>query len=83
MEKITFEEYVIEECRRQWKDNQEEEYGPWHKQELTVRAEYYQQMYDHLYDRLLNDPILQREFDLCCDDENDQATQEISIVFNL
>lgn len=46
--KMTFEEYVEKECERQWKENQEEQYGPWHKQPSEEQKEYFDSMYQQL-----------------------------------
>lgn len=41
-------EYILEECKRQWHENQEETYGPWEEQADDTKAEYYNDMYNHL-----------------------------------
>ncbi len=71
MNQMRFRDYVMEECKRQWEENQEKEYGSWEKQTFDVRGRYYNQMYIDLED----DPILQKEFNLCNADENNQFTQ--------
>jgi hypothetical protein len=43
-----FNQYVMDECKRQWKDNQEEIYGEWEQQRDDIKAEYYNDMYAHL-----------------------------------
>lgn len=43
-----FKEYVLKECKRQWKDCQEEEYGPWKEQSLETKIEYFRDMFEFL-----------------------------------
>lgn len=46
---ITFEEYVEQECARQWSELQESELGSWDSQPQNVCTEYYWSMYEHLW----------------------------------
>lgn len=48
-----YNKYVTEECERQWKENQEEDYGTWDSQADDTKADYYNQMYSDLADNLL------------------------------
>lgn len=48
MDEMEFYKYVLTECERQWHENQEEIYGPWHEQSDDTIAEYYNDMYKHL-----------------------------------
>lgn len=48
MNKQEFNQYVLEECKRQWHENQEETYGSWAEQSDDTKAEYYNDMYQHL-----------------------------------
>lgn len=41
-------EYILEECQRQWHENQEETYGAWDSQSDDTKAEYYNDMCQHL-----------------------------------
>ena len=41
-------EYILEECKRQWHENQEEIFGPWEEQTEEERREYYDNMRNHL-----------------------------------
>ena len=41
-------EYIMSECRRQWEDNQELEWGAWETQTEEVRNSYYNSMEQHL-----------------------------------
>lgn len=41
-------QYVLAECERQWHENQEETYGTWDSQSDDTKAEYYNDMYQHL-----------------------------------
>lgn len=41
-------EYVLEECIRQWNENQKEFYGSWDEQSDGTKAEYYNEMYELL-----------------------------------
>ena len=45
MKMSEFEKYVLEECKRQWHDNQEEIYGPWEEQDPVAQANYFNDMY--------------------------------------
>lgn len=47
-EENKFHEYVLEECKRQWHENQEEIYGPWEEQLEEEQADYFHQMANHL-----------------------------------
>ena len=38
------EDYILEECKRQWHENQEENYGPWEAQTEEERMNYYNQI---------------------------------------
>lgn len=49
MKEITFKEYVLQECARQWHECQEEVYGPWDIQPPEDRKEYFESMYEHLW----------------------------------
>lgn len=46
--RMTFEEYVKKECERQWKENQEDEYGPWCQRSSEEQKEYFDSMYQQL-----------------------------------
>lgn len=59
MNKIEFEEYVWEECKRQWHECQEEDYGAWEIQSKQQQEEYYQDMRIHLKGRIIADGITQ------------------------
>lgn len=48
MNKWEFHEYVLNECKRQWNENQAEFYGPWDGQSFGTKAEYYNEMYELL-----------------------------------
>ena len=41
-----FNNYVIEECKRQWKEDNEETYGDWDSQSANTRTKYYNRMYE-------------------------------------
>lgn len=51
MNEKEFQDYVLEECKRQWKDNQKEIYGPWEKQTKEEQQEYYEDIYKYLRER--------------------------------
>lgn len=51
MKEITFQEYVKQECERQWGENQESEYGAWEDQTEETKKEYFESMYEHLLDK--------------------------------
>lgn len=42
------ENYINEECERQWNENQSPFYGEWEKQSDEVKREYYNDMKKHL-----------------------------------
>ena len=48
MNEQEFHRYVLAECERQWHENQEEIYGTWGSQPDDTKAEYYNDMYQHL-----------------------------------
>lgn len=50
MKEITFREYVEQECKRQWRENQESEHGSWESQTEETKKEYFDSMYEHLID---------------------------------
>lgn len=41
-------EYVLEECIRQWNENQKEFYGSWDEQTSETKSKYYNEMYELL-----------------------------------
>lgn len=41
-------EIILDECKRQWKDNQEEIYGKWDEQTEKERKEYYEDIKSNL-----------------------------------
>lgn len=45
---MTISEYVLSECKRQWNENQKEIHGEWDLQGDDTKAEYFNEMYDHL-----------------------------------
>ena len=47
-----YRKYILSECHRQWKENQEETYGSWFVQSTEVREEYYQSLYEQYSDML-------------------------------
>ena len=49
MNKQEFHQYVLSECKRQWRECQEETYGSWDEQSDDTKAEYYNDMYKHLW----------------------------------
>lgn len=54
-DKMTGTEYVVfvlEECKKQWNENQAKEYGTWDNQSNTAQEDYFNQMYDNYADLL-------------------------------
>lgn len=47
-----YHDYVLEECKRQWKENQEAEYGPWDDAPDCFKEDYFDEMYSLLADNL-------------------------------
>lgn len=43
---MAFEDYVMEECERQWNENQAKKYGEWSLQSDDTKAKYYNDMYE-------------------------------------
>ena len=68
MNEKEFQDYVLEECKRQWKDNQEEIYGPWEKQTAEEQQEYCEDMYKYLKELFKfikqNDPSVKNNYEL-------------------
>ena len=58
-----FHKYVLAECERQWNENQEEFYGSWDEQADDTKAEYYNKMYELLYDRMSTTDRIALEYD--------------------
>jgi hypothetical protein len=56
---ISFEMYVLDECRRQWAECQEELYGAWDEQSTEEQRDYFDSMYRHLWqDRFGADDVI-------------------------
>ena len=47
-----YHDYVLAECKRQWKENQEAEYGPWNDAPECFKEDYFDEMYSLLADNL-------------------------------
>lgn len=58
-----FHEYVLAESERQWNENQAQFFGSWDEQADDVKAEYYNEMYELLYDEMPTTDRLALEFD--------------------
>ena len=58
MTETEYHKYILEECERQWNENQKEELGDWDSQSKTTKEDYYNELYS-LYADLLGKA--------CCD----------------
>jgi hypothetical protein len=47
-----YRDYVLAECKRQWKENQEAKYGPWDDAPECFKQDYFDEMYSLLADNL-------------------------------
>lgn len=45
MTAMEYHRYILSECERQWKECQEEKYGPWDSQSDDEKADYYNSLY--------------------------------------
>lgn len=50
MNEYEFYNYVLDECKRQWQDNQKDTFGSWSEQDNDTKANYFNQMYKDLED---------------------------------
>ncbi|MFR3809018.1 MAG: hypothetical protein ACLTX3_08715 [Lachnospiraceae bacterium] len=58
MTTMEYHRYILSECERQWKECQEEKYGPWDSQSDDEKADYYNSLYSE-YENFLGKA--------CCD----------------
>lgn len=43
---MEFNNYLLEKCKKQWKEDKEEIYGDWDSQPNDIKARYFYQMFD-------------------------------------
>lgn len=53
MNEREYRDYVLAECKRQWKENQEEIHGPWEEVPESIKEDYFDEMYSLLSDNLI------------------------------